>query len=254
MSRNDLFIYSSVFEDFQIKNLFNKISENKSTQFATRFLFDIICEMDGRYSKKEIIESIRQNLYLLRSDKLKTINYKKNDIEIKLNDGNKAKHPESVIEYFILRNNVVLGTFGFFLTVTNGNNILRISNIQGIRNNSLSKDVYNILNKELRENWRVFVVKKIIDFSKKNNFQIVLELPKKAEANKSEYIRQIRQYLQTAKKAGLQFSQISIKGINDPEIREKFISFLKNKIEKPKKVIDKKKVVKKKKFLNKKKL
>lgn len=240
MANKDLFTYSDVFDDFKIRKVFYDLTKDKNSQMAYTFLYNIIIEMDGLYSKKEIIESVLQNLYLLKQNKLTSISYKQNNVEVKFNNSKNLKHSESIFEYLILKDNFVLGTIGFYLTSSNGEKILRVSNIQGVLNSSLPKNIYDSLNKELKENWRVFLLKKIINFAKENKFKISLELPKKTTDNRSEYIRQLRQYIQTGKKAGLKFNQISIKRINDPEIKNRFKLFFEKKIEDRKKVLEKK--------------
>jgi len=122
---------------------------------------------------------------------------------------------------------------------------LRISNLQGlvIKNNlDQNRLLLDKLNKQLGENWRVRFTRFLKNYTDNKKINLFMEMPKKAEQSSSEYIRQIRQYIQTALKVGINIKNISLRRINDPKIKERFISNL--KLKKTKLLLNKKTISK----------
>jgi hypothetical protein len=220
-------------KDIQLKEyIVSNLGHNLNSR-EIHLLYDLIDVIPKNYSKKEILESFKFNLEFIKSNKLEQMEFGKKDLfKVKRVSPIHNLHSESVIEYQIFHNKTIVSTFGFFYTVDKNKLVtLRISNIQGYVNktNQISKEhvlnksreYLDKLNTELKENWRVKVVSFLNHYATKNNQHILLELPLKTGYNKSEYVRQLRQYIQTGLKAGLKIENFSTRHINDAEIKKR---------------------------------
>lgn len=108
---------------------------------------------------------------------------------------------------------LAIGTVGFrLLRSPEGRPVLAINNIQGEYRSALELEA---LSKELGENWRLHLVRRLIDHARKKGFGVEGELPRPyyeewphlaAEAperrHKKEWQRQVRMYKQTYRKLG----------------------------------------------------
>jgi len=121
-----------------------------------------------------------------------------------------------------------IAAFNAFFITEGRKKILRINNIQGERN---SANYLKELTNELKENWRVWVVKNLNRICVSKKIRLIGELPKLFNSGKpdSEYIRIIRQYIQTYLKAGLKPQNIDVRNIREYKIRKKFEEIIFNK-------------------------
>lgn len=101
-----------------------------------------------------------------------------------------------------------IATIGGYLYYNGKKPEVRVNNFQGTTTawSGVSKEklleLYEKLNKQLGENWRVFFAKRAAAASKIKNLNIVGEFPQRfAHTADSEYKRQIRQYKQTYHKS-----------------------------------------------------
>jgi len=220
-------------KDIKVKEyIVNNIGRDLTSR-EIHLAYDLIDMMHENYSRKEILESFKHNLEFIKNSKLETIEFGKIEkFKVKRVSPIHNLHSESVIEYHIFHNKTIISTFGLFFTVDKNKAVtLRISNIQGYVNKTnhinkehvlnTSREYLNKINKELKENWRVKVVSFLKHFSEKNKLNFSLELPSKTGYKKLEYIRQLRQYIQTGLKAGLKIEQFSTRHINDVEIKKR---------------------------------
>jgi len=237
---------------------------------SAHLFYDLVDEMDAHYTKKEIFDSAKFTLDFFKKNKLTKLNFgTSNQLKLERSNPIMNLHSESIIEYHIKKEKKLISTFGFYFTVSHGKVTLRISNIQGNASAGyyenkenvlhLNKKNIDILNKEISDNWRIKIVKFLSNYASLNKMNISVELPMKTGNSKSDYIRQLRQYIQTALKAGLSVENISTKRINDEAIKEKINKnleikknrLLENKkasslISKSKKDVFKKKIIKRK--------
>ncbi len=223
-----------------------------------KLMFDLIYVMYKHHSKQDILASFKFNLDFLAKNKLTKINLGKEDkFVVKRSIPTENIHQESVIEYNVLKDRSIISTFGFYFQVDGNKKVtLNISNIQGYVNKTqyntkdhvlnYSKNHLEKLSSKLGENWRVKVVSFLKKYADKNNYDVVMQLPMNIiRLEKGEYIRQIRQYIQAALKAGLSENQISAARVNDAVIKEKINSNLEIK---KKRTIDNSKVIENKKI------
>jgi len=139
-------------------------------------------------------------------------------------------HPENGMQIEISKANQKerIATINFYYTIEDGETNLRINNIQGINNKT--NELINLTN-ELKENWRVAIVKKIITYGKTNKINVIGELPCDYVSRKGENIRYTRQYIQTYLKAGISPEKIDTQNIMIPSFKEQFEKILKTKNE-----------------------
>ncbi len=180
--------------------------------------------------------------------------------EFKFNFERKITHIESMNQINVLnKNNEIILTFNpFFILREKNTPTLMVNNLQAgffpINSGNKKQErlahlraELNKLNKTLGQNWRIYFIKKINEFALKNKNSFIFRLPPRYDPiyNKSpEYIRQIRQYIQTAIKAGIPAQNIDLSLVNS-EVKERFELNLKNKNKnqgKQKKLQEKKKL------------
>jgi len=124
-----------------------------------------------------------------------------------------GEHPEALFCVKVkTEKGELIATIGGHLYYHKGKTGIRITNIQGVKKHSQESTEshllkYTRLTEQLKENWRVYFVKQILKTAK-NKRAIIGELPFEfaligPTATKSEFRRQVRQYRQTYKKAGL---------------------------------------------------
>ncbi len=112
------------------------------------------------------------------------------------------------------REGKILATIGGYVHRAGAAKVIRLTNVQGMafRNGEdLESHLaqYRKLSEALGENWRVALVKRAIDVAQAHGFQLLAEEPRRYAyggvdtPSESEYRRQVRQYQQTYKKAGL---------------------------------------------------
>jgi len=136
-------------------------------------------------------------------------------------------HPENIFEFGIkTKYSNILATFGCHIEIIDFNPALVFTGIQGKYGESRS---LKVLSNKLGENWRVNVIKQLINHSKKNDFLVVGKVPYNFMASRDEYIRQVRQYIQTYLKAGLKKNEVDLSNIYDEQIELRFKKNLKNK-------------------------
>jgi len=171
-------------------------------------------------------------------------------------------HPESMNEIKIVnKDKKIIATVNAFFIFNEKNKLsLIINNIQsgfgsvhhaGKPNQKLNylENELTKLNETLGENWRIHLTKKIKEYSAIKKIPLIMRLPPRyclfgPESTLPEYVRQIRQYIQTAIKAGIPIENIDT-SIVQSKVKERFENNLKNKTknqEKQKKIIEKKKL------------
>jgi hypothetical protein len=114
-------------------------------------------------------------------------------------------HYEAPINVVILdKKNTIIASFGFYLLHRKGKTNLVINNIQGKRNR---KEQLDALSKQVGENWRIWAVKRIKRIAKINGINTSGSLPALhallQPSSPGEYKRQLIQYKQTFRKAGI---------------------------------------------------
>ena len=152
-------------------------------------------------------------------------------------------HTESGMQIGITtkESNLPIATANFFFTIEHNKIHSRINNIQGEEREyqkHTSQSLQN-LSEKLNENWRIAIARTIREYCDSKNIKTILELPPMhlSGTSKSEYERQIRQYIQTALKAGFKIENIDIKNITEHPLRtgehnnlkQKYKEILKNK-------------------------
>jgi len=171
-------------------------------------------------------------------------------------------HSESMNEIKVInKNKKIIATLNAFFVFNEKNKLsLIINNIQsgfgsvhqGDRKTqklNYLEDELTKLNEALGENWRIYFTKKLKEYSALKKIPLIMRLPPRyylfgPESTLPEYVRQIRQYIQTAIKAGIPVENIDA-SIVESKIKDRFESNLKNKTknqEKQKKIIEKKKL------------
>jgi len=120
-------------------------------------------------------------------------------------DSNKI-HPESVIQYSVLEGRRRIATFGFYAKAAQDRIELHISNIQGSSGLSDGEESpLTTLSARLGENWRVHIARSLREFGERNGMNVVGDLIERdrTRASPGEYKRQLRQYKNTYKRAGI---------------------------------------------------
>jgi hypothetical protein len=223
-----------------IEQFFQEIRSDKSIvkynlgDVENHLLYSLIHEMYPDFTKKEVINSFLFNLNLYKNNKLPEIKLKLGS-DFFIHKLNENIHSESVIEYHIRSKEELLATFSIYFVLRDKKPVLIVNNIQGFVNRSQfnekllknSRYKLDLLNKELKENWRVFILRSLKKFAGSKKYHLRLELPNLftndfsySTISEKEYKRQLRQYIQTALKAGLSIDQISLRKINIPSIKE----------------------------------
>ncbi len=109
-----------------------------------------------------------------------------------------------------------IATVGGYFHYTGTTPTIRITNVQGANGpvpgseaHRKHQEQYRKLSEALGENWRVHLVKRVVNYAKERDWRVVGEMPGRflmmcaPLASDGEYARQIRQYKQTYRKAGL---------------------------------------------------
>jgi hypothetical protein len=129
------------------------------------------------------------------------------------------KHPESVIQYCIRDGKRKIATFGFYSKVVGGTTELHICNIQGSDRGDEEDSPLKTLTERLGESWRVHIARSLKDFGERHGMRVVGDLIVRdvIRCTPSKYRRQLRQYLQTYRKAGISDVDSSMVTLNDTD-------------------------------------
>jgi hypothetical protein len=108
-----------------------------------------------------------------------------------------------------------VASVGGFIAFRSGRPEIHITNIQGAgipAYNREKSEIHRKLNEALGENWRVFFARQVAEYAGRKEKGVVGSLPPrfyigpagKPAASDNEFLRQVKQYQQTYRKAGLQ--------------------------------------------------
>ncbi len=126
-------------------------------------------------------------------------------------------HEESPLCFAIrTKDGKPVASVGGFIAFQSGQPVIHLTNIQGAtksKRESNPREIHEKLKEALGENWRVFLARQIAQYAGKKGKCVIGSLPprfyamgpkgKIALASDKEFLRQIRQYRQTYRKAGL---------------------------------------------------
>jgi len=196
-----------------------------------------IKSIDYNLKFKKTFEKILNTIDIGKEYKLQYCSIKQNRF------GSNAQHVESAFQIDILGGEKKVASFNFFFTFEKGIKEIRINNLQAEKGTNKLKDI----NKTFR-NWRVKVVSEIINIGNKSKSEIIGELPKRFRVpgiTDSEYIKILKNYLETFVFAGIKASNIEFKRVEsrfEVKLREHaqeivLKKHIKNKKSKPIKII-----------------
>ncbi len=183
----------------------------------------------------EKLESVKANLRLRKQLKLPQIH---KDYIVRFtkpvfnNEGLATNiHVEAGMQIEIIKKETYptrIITFNAFFTNEKKQRILRINNLQGTRN---SITELNELTHKIGENWRIRIVKDLNQICVAKEIRLIGELPKFYVSGKkdTEYLRILRQYIQTYLKAGLKPENIDITKIKEHKVKTKIEKIIINK-------------------------
>ncbi len=171
----------------------------------------IVGNADRAFGDQPIVvarNNIRANIELANKYKAEELpgmqaQVKPNILDFELNE----VHPECVIQLNIRNDHErTLVTYGFYMVDNNGVNELHINNIQGMyKAGEGEQSPLTGLFPDSPDNWRITIAKSLKVFGEKHGLNVVGDLPGRhvIASSMSEYKRQIRQYRQTFRKAGI---------------------------------------------------
>jgi len=116
-------------------------------------------------------------------------------------------HPESIIQLRISeKEGRQIASFAFFCLQDTNGRTLYINNIQGRRYGSeTGQSPLKELSEVVKDNWRVWIAGFLKDFGQERDMRVIGVLPPRdlLQSTPEEYARQLRQYLQAFRKAGI---------------------------------------------------